>query len=73
MTRAGTGGRALAGQESLQSARKLRAAGIAVIFLDTSPRASPDASALAQAMGARYVALPYADAVGVSRAIRARM
>ncbi len=73
VTRAGTGGRALAGQEALQSARKLRAAGIAVIFLDTSPRASPDASALAQAMGARYVALPYADAAGVSRAIRARM
>ncbi len=73
VTRAGTGGRAQAGQEALQSARKLRETGIAAIFLDTSPRPAPDARALAQAMGARYVALPYADAAGVSRAIRARM
>ncbi len=73
VTRAGSGGRAQAGQEALQSARKLRETGIAAIFLDTSPRPAPDARALAQAMGARYVALPYADAAGVSRAIRARM
>ncbi len=73
VTRAGTGGRTQAAQEALVSARKLHQAGIAAIFLDTSPRPSVDAGALARAMGARYVALPYADAAGVSRAIRARM
>ena len=73
VTRAGAGGRALAAQEALQAARMLRSTGVASILLDTSPRPAPEARALAQAMGAAYVALPYADAAGVSRAIRARM
>ncbi len=72
VTRAGAGGRALAGQEALQSARILRGTGIATILLDTSPRPAPEARALAQAMGASYVPLPYADAGAVSRALRDR-
>jgi magnesium chelatase subunit D len=71
VTRAGTGGRAQAAQDGLAAARRLRAAGIASLLLDTSPRPGPEAGRLAQAMGALYVPLPYADARGVVGAVRA--
>ncbi len=71
VTRAGAGGRAVAAEEASQAARAVRARGIAAILLDTAARPSPEAGALARAMGARYVPLPYADAAGVSRAVRA--
>ena len=69
VTRAGGAGRAQAGQEALTAARLLRERGIDAVLLDTSPRAAPEAGALASAMGARYVPLPYADAARVVRAI----
>ncbi len=71
VTRSGEAGRAQAAQESLQSARRLREAGVDSMLLDTSPRPAAAAEALAGAMGARYVPLPYADAARLSRAIRA--
>ncbi len=71
VTRAGTGGRAMAAEEAGRAARQVRASAFAAILLDTAPRPSPEAGALARAMGARYVPLPYADAAGVSRAVRA--
>jgi magnesium chelatase subunit D len=58
-------------EDALASARALRAAGICALFLDTSPRPSPRARALAVEMGARYLPLPYLDAKGVSRHVRA--
>ena len=70
VTRAGSGGRAQAGQEAVESARRLRASGITALFLDTSPRPATEAGALAKAMGALYIPLPYANAAGVSRAVR---
>ncbi len=69
--RDGTGGRPQGESEALDSARRLRATGIAALLVDTSPRPNPFASRLAEAMGARYVPLPYADASALSRAVRA--
>jgi magnesium chelatase subunit D len=39
--------------------------------VDTSPRPQANAQRLAVEMGARYLALPYADASMLSRAVRA--
>jgi magnesium chelatase subunit D len=41
------------------------------LFIDTSPRAQAHAEQLAGEMGARYLALPYADAFALSAAVRA--
>ncbi len=71
VTRSGTGGRAQAAQDATASARRVRAAGLSALVLDTAPRPGPEAAALAQAMGALYVPLPYANAASVSGAVRA--
>jgi magnesium chelatase subunit D len=65
----GEGGRAQAQQDALAAARRLRAQGGQTLLIDTSPRAEPAALALALAMGARYLALPQADAGSLSRAV----
>ncbi len=70
VARDGTGGRERAGADALAAAARLRAAGLATIFFDTAPRPSALARQLADAMGARYVALPYADARRVSAMVR---
>nr|WP_294528612.1 magnesium chelatase subunit D [uncultured Rhodopila sp.] len=71
MTREGTGGRPKAEAEAMESARALRATGIAALLVDTSPRPNPFARTLATEMGARYVPLPYANAAALSHAVRA--
>jgi magnesium chelatase subunit D len=71
MTRDGTGGRPKAEAEAMESARALRATGIATLLVDTSPRPNPFARTLAAEMGARYVPLPYANAAALSHAVRA--
>ncbi len=71
VTRAGAAGRAQAAQDALAASRRLRAGGVSALVLDTSPRPGAEAGALAQAMGALYVPLPYADAAGLSQAVRA--
>jgi magnesium chelatase subunit D len=68
--RDGQGGRARAQEEALAAARALRAQGGSVIVIDTSVRPEPAALALALAAGARYVALPQADAAALSRAVQ---
>jgi magnesium chelatase subunit D len=68
--RDGQGGRARAHEEALGAARALRAQGGSVIVIDTSVRPEPAALALALAAGARYVALPQADAAALSRAVQ---
>jgi magnesium chelatase subunit D len=70
MTRDGAGGRPLAEAEALASARAPRHAGFMVLLVDTSPRPNPFARTLADAMRARYVPLPRADATTLSRAVR---
>jgi magnesium chelatase subunit D len=71
VTRAGTSGREAAANEAAQAGRMLRAAGIASLVLDTSPRPAAVAGRLAASMGALYVPLPYANAANVSAAVRA--
>ena len=68
--RDGLGGRARAQEEALAAARALRAQGGSVIVIDTSVRPEPAARALALAAGARYLALPQADAAALSRAVQ---
>jgi magnesium chelatase subunit D len=69
--RDGQPGRLEAADEALQAGRRLALLGLAAVLIDTSPRPQPAAAALADAMGARYVPMPYADAAGLSLAVKA--
>ncbi|MBC8050049.1 MAG: magnesium chelatase subunit D [Chitinophagales bacterium] len=71
IARDGSAGRGKAGEDAIASAHMIRAAGFAGLLIDTSPQAAPQAGTIATAMGARYLALPYADAATLSRAARA--
>ncbi len=71
VTLAGQGGRAQAAEEALAAARRLRGLGAQCLLVDTSVRPEPAAAALALAMGARYLALPQADARALSGAVQA--
>lgn len=73
VSRDGQGGRAVAEAEAHEAARQLGATGIQVVLVDTSPRPQASAEKLAIAMHARYVALPYADAARLSRAVQAHV
>jgi magnesium chelatase subunit D len=73
VARDGSGGRAAAEAEAHEVARQLRATGIPVVVIDTSSRPQPQAERIAAEMSARYVALPYADAARLSRAVQANM
>lgn len=73
--RTGAPGRAQAFEDALQASRQIRAAGIASLAIDTAAgreaaEITPTAQ-LGQAMNARYVRLPYANAALVSQAVRA--
>jgi magnesium chelatase subunit D len=68
--RDGSGGRPRAEAEALEAARSVRASGVSALLVDTSPRPNPFARRLAEEMHAHYVALPYADATALSRAVR---
>jgi len=70
VARDGSGGRARAQSEAVASGQALRLAGISALLVDISPRPAPQGQELAAAMGARYVALPYADAAVLSQAVR---
>jgi magnesium chelatase subunit D len=69
----GKPGRANAQADALSAARVLRGQGLTSLLIDTSPQAQPHAAELAAAMGGRYVPLPHADAVGVSRVVGAAL
>jgi magnesium chelatase subunit D len=73
VSRDGSGGRPAAEAEALEVARQLAATAIPVVVVDTSPRPQPQAEKLATEMHARYVALPYADAARLSRAVQANI
>ncbi|VWX55563.1 Magnesium chelatase ATPase subunit D [Burkholderiales bacterium 8X] len=70
VARDGTGGRERATIEALDSARRLRAAGITSLVLDTSLHPQQPARDLAAGMGAVYYPLPHADATSLARAMR---
>jgi magnesium chelatase subunit D len=69
--RDGRGGRPQAEQDAISAARMLRAANVNVLFVDTSAQPSPQAQKIAREMDALYLPLPYADASGISKTIRA--
>ena len=71
VARDGAGGRPRAHEEALDAAKGWRVANHAAAFIDTSASPNPLASAIAVAMGARYVPLPNADARDVNAAVRA--
>lgn len=72
VARSGEGGRARAGAEALQAARALRAAGLPALVVDTGTRGD-EARSIADAMGARYLKLPRAEAGQLSAAVRAAL
>jgi magnesium chelatase subunit D len=59
VTLEGVGGRDRAHQDALQTARQLRAAGHAILFIDTASAPQALAEALATEMAAQYLPLPY--------------
>jgi magnesium chelatase subunit D len=71
VARDGTQGRSRAEDDSVASARLIRRARMNALLIDTSPRGQGFAQGLADEMGASYLALPYADATAVSKAVRA--
>lgn len=66
LSRSGAGGRAAAEADSLDAAARIRAARLSAVVIDVAPRPGAAARRLAEAMGARYVALPRADAGGIA-------
>ncbi len=72
IARDGTPGRARATQDALESARSIRASRFAALAIDAGGPASRDDAArgLAEAMSARYLKLPVADAARVNAAVR---
>jgi len=62
--------RRAAESDALSAARRVRAADVRALFLDTSPRPRAGARLLASEMGARYLPLPYLDAEGISRQVQ---
>lgn len=70
VARDGTGGRVQAEADALDAARPLRLGAVPALLVDTAPRPQPFARDLAAAMGARYLALPMADASRLSDAVR---
>ncbi|MFO1337414.1 MAG: magnesium chelatase subunit D [Burkholderiaceae bacterium] len=67
--RNGQGGRPQAQADAMASARALRQSGIGALLLDTAPQADAGTRALAEAMGARYLAMPHADAAALAGAV----
>jgi magnesium chelatase subunit D len=69
VARDGSHGRQHALADAESAAVRLREAGVDAVVVDTSPRPGPLAQRLAEAMQARYLPLPRADAAAVSRAV----
>ncbi|MBX9926999.1 MAG: magnesium chelatase subunit D [Hyphomicrobiaceae bacterium] len=71
VARDGSTGRTLGEADALAAAAQLRASGVPALVIDTSDRPQPQAGQLASALGARFLALPRADATKLSAAVRA--
>ncbi len=70
IARSGQAGRAAARADALKAARALRADSVATLLIDTGPRPSAEARQLGEALGGRYLPLPYAEASHVADALR---
>lgn len=66
----GRPGRAQAATDALAAATEMRLRGFSTLLVDTSPQAQDAAKHLANAMGAHYLALPYAGANALNQAVR---
>ena len=62
--------RARAEADVIAAARRIRAAGFATLLIDTAPRPDERTTRLGGELGARYLKLPRADAIGLSAVIR---
>ena len=71
IARDGRPGRAQAAADALAAATEMRLKGFSTLLVDTSPQAQDAAKNLAKAMGAQYLALPYAGANSLNQAVRA--
>ena len=71
IARDGRPGRAQAAADALAAATEMRLRGFSTLLVDTSPQAQDAAKNLAKAMGAQYLALPYAGANSLNQAVRA--
>jgi len=71
ISRDGTADRRLAAEEAHQAASRLAGQDLSTLFVDIAPRSREAARDLAGRMGARYLALPHADAAGLNRAVGA--
>jgi magnesium chelatase subunit D len=69
IARDGSRDRARAAADAVAAATRFRVAGIATIVVDTGRWPGPENQALATAMGARCVALPFADAAAMKALI----
>jgi magnesium chelatase subunit D len=70
VARDGAGGRARAESDSMLAARAMRAIGVRTILIDTAPRPQPLARKLAEALQARYLPLPNAEARSWAAAVQ---
>ncbi|MEL6738280.1 MAG: VWA domain-containing protein, partial [Pseudomonadota bacterium] len=71
LNREGEPGRKQAGEDAIASAKAIARAGYDALVIDISARAGPEGAALAEAMNARYLALPRADARTIANAVKA--
>jgi magnesium chelatase subunit D len=69
----GTPGRAQAIADASHIANQVHLDGISSVLIDTALRPGSEAATLAQELGARYIALPRADAHGISAAVDAAL
>lgn len=65
----GTAGRAQANADALTAARSIGSASLDAVVIDISPRPRPEAARIAEAMCARYLPLPFADAKALKAAV----
>lgn len=70
IARDGSPGRAQAGADALAAAHRFARLGNTTLLVDTSAQPQAVAQALAEALGAIYLPLPYAGAQGVSHAVQ---
>ena len=70
IARDGSPGRIRAASDALAAAHQLRLSGYSALLVDASPQPQPGAQQLAAAMGAQYLALPYAGAQSLNQAVR---
>lgn len=70
INRAGEPGRESAQQDATQAAKRLATTGLRSLLIDTAVRPQPQARTLADAMSARYLALPMVSAQAVSAAVK---